>query len=75
MRETSQPTPGVDNDIKLRDLLALKASRDDFIGWRLAKDGEVVPYQVALVGPKRAPTQRDLRRGRELDRRVKKRRV
>lgn len=37
-----------------------------FVGWRLAKQGETIPYSVALVGS-REPTTEERKRGLELE--------
>ena len=37
-----------------------------FIGWKLAQNGETIPYEVSLVGS-REPTEHERRRGKELE--------
>ena len=37
-----------------------------FAGWSLAKPGESIPYEVALVGRRREPTDHELIRGKSL---------
>jgi Protein of unknown function (DUF4065) len=46
-----------------RDLSAMSHA---FLGWRLAKEKEVIPYSVALVG-KREPTLDEIKWGQELE--------
>jgi hypothetical protein len=38
----------------------------EFLGWRLAKKGETIPYHVALIGS-REPTDNERKRGLELE--------
>ena len=62
-------------EIKLvQDLVAKwhgKSARDisdnshKFMGWKLARNGETIPYEVALVG-RRQPSEEERRRGKEL---------
>lgn len=52
---------------RFRDMNATEISEEShlFLGWRLAKEKEIIPYSTVLIGT-RKPTEREQRKGRAL---------